>query len=165
MALGRNDSVLGFVDRAHVALWSPKGLGELAVELGRTARLLMEHSRTIWGLKQLLKELSGFYPQLESQLPSYHVHAFYGRRLENGEKKDLLALVRHFDVLEELLASLDDSKWLRMAELGVACGPIGLFLLQRFPKLQYFGADPTIRDEVREAYRHLGGIESQRMTI
>lgn len=84
-----------------------------------------------------------------------------GKRL----RRELLALVRHFDVLEELLASLDDSKRLRMAELGVACGPIGLFLLQRFPKLQYFGADPTIRDEVREAYRHLGGIESQRMTI
>ncbi|CAE7341615.1 PGK1, partial [Symbiodinium necroappetens] len=27
-----------------------------------------------------------------------------------------------------------------------------LHLLARFPQLRYFGADPTIKDEVREAY-------------
>ena len=80
VTVGRNDSLLGFVDRAHVALKAAEGLSELALELGRTARLLMEHSRTVWGLKQLLLELSSFYPQLQSQLPGYHVHPFYGRR-------------------------------------------------------------------------------------
>merc|ERR1719245_128359 len=39
-----------------------------------------------------------------------------------------------------------------MVELGVACGPIGFHLLQRFPKLHYFGVDPTIPPGVREAY-------------
>ena len=76
------------------------------------------------------------------------------------KKRDL----RHFDVLEALLASLDGSR-LRMAELGVACGPIGLFLLQRFPHLEYFGADPTIRDEVREAYRHPGVIAEKSLHV
>jgi len=82
-------------------------------------------------------ELSGIYPNLQGQLPIFRVHPIYGR---------------HFDVLEALLNSLEEGQELRMAELGVACGPIGLHLLARFPQLQYFGADPTIKDEVRKAY-------------
>ena len=29
----------------------------------------------------------------------------------------------------------------------------GLHLLARFPQLRYFGADPTIKEEVRDAYK------------
>ncbi|CAL1158428.1 unnamed protein product [Cladocopium goreaui] len=152
VVLGRNDSVLPLLGKANQALTQAQGqrskvlsladgrseglLAELALELGRTARLVMEHSRTIWGLKQLMLELSGIYPNLQGQLPIFRVHPIYGR---------------HFDVLEALLNSLEGQE-LRMAELGVACGPIGLHLLARFPQLQYFGADPTIKDEVRKAY-------------
>jgi len=118
-------------------------LAVLAMELGRLARQVMEHSRTIWGLKQLALELSDVYPNIQSQLPTYRFQTrFYGR---------------HFDVLERLLDGLEKQKGqpdleIRMAELGVACGPMGLHLLARFPQLRYFGADPTIKDEVREAY-------------
>ncbi|CAK9030931.1 Phosphoglycerate kinase [Durusdinium trenchii] len=117
---------------------SERVLSELALELGRTARLVVEHSRTVWGLKQLVLELSGVYPNIQSQLPTYRIQPFYGR---------------HFDVLEALLSSLEEGPELRMAELGVACGPIGLHLLARFSGLQYYGADPTIKEEVREAYQ------------
>eukprot|EP00439_Symbiodinium_sp_Y106_P053348 s2207_g7.t1 len=118
-------------------------LAVLAMELGRLARQVMEHSRTIWGLKQLALELSDVHPNIQSQLPTYRFQTrFYGR---------------HFDVLERLLDGLEKQKGqpdleIRMAELGVACGPMGLHLLARFPQLRYFGADPTIKDEVREAY-------------
>ena len=40
-------------------------------------------------------------------------------------------------------------------EIGVACGPIGRFLLTRFPELVYDGVDPTIVDEVYHQYRDL----------
>ncbi|CAJ1363561.1 unnamed protein product [Effrenium voratum] len=114
-------------------------LGNLAVQLGRNARLAMEHARTIWGLKQLMLELFEVYPNLQGQMPSFRFQTrFYGR---------------HFDVLEALLDSLDKGQELRMAELGVACGPVGLHLLARFPQLRYFGADPTIKEEVRDAYK------------
>ncbi|CAK9030947.1 unnamed protein product [Durusdinium trenchii] len=161
VVLGRNDSVLALLGRANLALAqaqekqssegktslvflasgaSERVLSELALELGRTARLVVEHSRTVWGLKQLVLELSGVYPNIQSQLPTYRIQPFYGR---------------HFDVLEALLSSLEEDKGpeLRMAELGVACGPIGLHLLARFSGLQYYGADPTIKEEVREAYQ------------
>merc|ERR1712224_676769 len=64
--------------------------------------------------------------------------------------------------LEWLLLTLDAEKKagggepLRMAEMGVACGPIGLHLLLRFPEMEYLGADPTIRPEVYGAYRRFG---------
>jgi len=155
VVLGRNDSVLLLLGRANHALaqaqegqrsellpladgQSESALAQLALELGRTARLVMEHARTIWGLKQLVLELSGIYPNIQGQLSSYRIHPFYGR---------------HFDVLEALLSSLDEGRELRMAELGVACGPIGLHLLARFPQLRYFGADPTIKEQVHKAYR------------
>ncbi|CAE7519407.1 unnamed protein product, partial [Symbiodinium natans] len=118
-------------------------LAALATEFGRLARQVMEHSRTIWGLKQLTLELAEVYPNIQSQLPVYRFQTrFYGR---------------HFDVLERLLDGLEKQKGhpdaeIRMAELGVACGPMGLHLLARFPQLRYFGADPTIKEEVREAY-------------
>lgn len=120
-------------------------LAELATELGRTARILVEHVRTAWGLKQLTLEISQVYPAIESQFPTFRIQSgMYGR---------------HWDTLERLLDGLEkqqQSKKLRMAELGVACGPIGLHLLARFPELQYFGADPTINDDVWAAYQPYG---------
>eukprot|EP00931_Biecheleriopsis_adriatica_P118910 TRINITY_DN94215_c0_g1_i1.p1 TRINITY_DN94215_c0_g1~~TRINITY_DN94215_c0_g1_i1.p1 ORF type:complete len:472 (-),score=102.32 TRINITY_DN94215_c0_g1_i1:5-1357(-) len=119
-------------------------LAELSTELGRAARLLMEHSRTTWGLKQLVLELSGVLPNVQQQLPMFRVPTrLYGR---------------HWDMLERLLDGLEKQHEggktkLRMAELGVACGPIGLHLLHRFPQLQYYGADPTITDQVWTAYK------------
>mmetsp|Transcript_43013 Transcript_43013/g.121618 ORF Transcript_43013/g.121618 Transcript_43013/m.121618 type:complete len:525 (+) Transcript_43013:69-1643(+) len=122
----------------------------LSLELAKAARLLIEHVRTIWGLRDLMMELSSVYPQIRAQLPMFRMHAGrYGR---------------HWDVLEWLMHGLVAGSWqvsaeeasreapLRMVELGVACGPIGYHLLPRFPSLSYFGADPTIPATVREAY-------------
>eukprot|EP00933_Yihiella_yeosuensis_P015353 TRINITY_DN13418_c0_g1_i1.p1 TRINITY_DN13418_c0_g1~~TRINITY_DN13418_c0_g1_i1.p1 ORF type:complete len:477 (-),score=70.68 TRINITY_DN13418_c0_g1_i1:192-1622(-) len=117
----------------------------LAMELGRLARLLIEHSRTAFGIRNLLSEISSVYPTLKEMLPVFRVHStIYGR---------------HWDVLERLVHSLSEkdtasgrNKNIRMAELGVACGPIGKFLLDRFPKLEYHGADPTIVADVHAAY-------------
>ncbi|CAE8709072.1 unnamed protein product, partial [Polarella glacialis] len=137
---GEEGGVLALPLGASVAV----SLAGLAMELGRLARLLVEHVRTLWGIRNVMTEISAVYPTIFEQLPVFRVHSdTYGR---------------HWDVLERLLLGLaetDDtgsSKQLRMAELGVACGPIGFHLLQRFPSLQYFGADPTIRDELRAAY-------------
>lgn len=122
----------------------------LAVELSKMARGLIEHVRTVWGIKDLTLELGGVFPQIRQQLPVFRFHpSIYGR---------------HWDVLEWLLDGLvpetrgvsekaaANEAPLRMVELGVACGPIGYHLLPRFPSLRYFGADPTIPPEVREAY-------------
>jgi len=117
-------------------------LAGLALEFGRLARLLVDHSRTVWGVKQLAIELSGVYPNIQQQFPALRMQTgIYGR---------------HWDVLERLLAGLERQRQggnLRMAELGVACGPIGLHLLARFPQLHYFGADPTIKQDVWDAYK------------
>jgi len=43
-----------------------------------------------------------------------------------------------------------------MAEMGVACGPIGLHLCLRFPELTYHGADPSIGSGVFKAYARFG---------
>lgn len=124
-------------------------LMDLALELSRSARLLMEHVRTIWGIRDLAVQLSGVYPDIQEKFPVFRVHTHrYGR---------------HWDMLERLLHSLAGSGHsaeeaastdppLRMVELGVACGPIGIHLLPRFPTLHYFGADPTVPPDVRAAY-------------
>lgn len=123
---------------------------DLALQLGRSARLLMEHVRTIWGVKDLTVELSSVYPDIQERLPVLRFHPWlYGR---------------HWDVLEWLLHNLAGGRGsseeeatasdppLRMVELGVACGPIGIHLLPRFPSLKYFGADPTVPADVFAAY-------------
>merc|ERR1712070_1103111 len=51
---------------------------------------------------------------------------------------------------------------LRMAEMGVACGAIGLHLLLRFHDMQYVGADPTIQPVVQRAYARFGSRASLR---
>jgi len=131
-------------------------LVELAMELAKYARLLIEHARTLWGVRDLMFELRNIYPRLEQQMPNLVVHSdVYGR---------------HWDVLERLLHELatgsSDNEGvivagqeapLRMAEMGVACGPIGIHLLPRFPSLRYVGADPKIKRSVWAAYRPYAG--------
>lgn len=123
-------------------------LTQLSVVVALIARQMMDNLRVVWGIKNLVVELSPVFPRISSQMPAVRFHTnIYGR---------------HWDVLEWLLQSLRrqqaDGTWrpLRMAEMGVACGPIGLYLLLRFPELRYVGADPTIKPEVREAYRRFG---------
>jgi len=122
-------------------------LTDLAIELARNARNLMEQLRLSWGIRNLAGELSVAFPNIMAELPPVAFHTeVYGR---------------HWDVLESLMSTLraerpDGQGPLRMAELGVACGPIGLHLLLRFPELVYHGADPTIRPEVYDAYRRFG---------
>lgn len=135
----------GLVAGSRPALSAYTALAELALEVSRHTRLMMEHVRISWGIRNLASELMPAYPSIQSELPEVVFHGEpYGR---------------HFDVLENLLLMLQaeqGSQPLRMAEMGVACGPIGLFLLLRFPDLQYKGADPTIRDEVYRAYERFG---------
>eukprot|EP00929_Paragymnodinium_shiwhaense_P094499 TRINITY_DN55104_c0_g1_i1.p1 TRINITY_DN55104_c0_g1~~TRINITY_DN55104_c0_g1_i1.p1 ORF type:complete len:467 (+),score=98.84 TRINITY_DN55104_c0_g1_i1:121-1521(+) len=121
-------------------------LTALALQISRHARSMMENVRLTWAVKNLVVELSSVYPNVHEELPSVSFHTqVYGR---------------HFDVLERLLRSLQDeigqNRPLRMAEMGVACGPIGLHLLLRFPTMQYKGADPTITEPVFDAYRRFG---------
>lgn len=98
----------------------------------------MEHARVSLGLKNVLEEIKGVYPLNLATLPVYRWHDWYGR---------------HWDVLEELLTQLGGKdRPLAIVEIGVACGPIGKFLLQRFPQLVYTGVDPTIRTDVRAQY-------------
>merc|ERR1712006_1021 len=109
-------------------------MGELTSHIHQ----MMDHVRLMWGISNLVIELSDVFPKIRSQLPSVAFNTeVYGR---------------HWDVLERLLLLLGAEKGgpaheqpLRMAEMGVACGAIGLHLLLRFPQLQYIGADPTIR--------------------
>merc|ERR1712232_129247 len=108
------------------------------------ARVLIEHTRTMWSIRELAGELSPHLgPEIYDSFPVFRVHTgLYGR---------------HWDMLEWILDGLElqhpKGEPLRMAEMGVACGPIGLFLLKRFPALQYVGADPTIKPEVLAAYK------------
>merc|ERR1711957_462179 len=104
-----------------------------------------EHSRTVLAVRELLDEVGSIYPQVREQLPqlAFHSH-LYGR---------------HWDMLEWLLDGIEDAmpseqRFLRMAEMGVACGPIGVHLLPRFPNLKYIGADPTITKTVHATYKH-----------
>lgn len=123
-------------------------LTDLALELARLARQLMENLRLAWALRNLVGELAPMYPDILGRLPpvAYHTEV-YGR---------------HWDVLEQLLLTLRAEQEargheeLRMAEMGVACGPIGFHLCLRFPELVYHGADPTIGPKVFEAYRRFG---------
>lgn len=124
---------------------------------------MMAHLQLAWGILDLSQELAPVLPEVAAALPPVaFVTEVYGR---------------HWDVLEWLLLGLrreqsgdsgvgegaslvgrpDGVPPLKMAELGVACGPVGLHLLLRFPELQYIGADPTIRDAVRDAYARFGG--------
>lgn len=120
-----------------------RGLARLASDLGKTARQQTDLVRTVWGLRQLLVEIQTVYPTAQQMFPELRFHTqLFGR---------------HWDILEWLLHHLEGQpgrggRPLRMAELGVACGPIGLHLLPRFPSLRYFGADPTVPHEVRQAY-------------
>mmetsp|Transcript_12143 Transcript_12143/g.38332 ORF Transcript_12143/g.38332 Transcript_12143/m.38332 type:complete len:206 (+) Transcript_12143:678-1295(+) len=110
---------------------------------------MVENLRLTWGLRNLAGELTPMYPDILWRFPpvAYHTEV-YGR---------------HWDVLERLLATLRDERQaagapqeLRMVELGVACGPIGVHLCLRFPELIYHGADPTITPAVFKAYRSFG---------
>mmetsp|Transcript_42352 Transcript_42352/g.76869 ORF Transcript_42352/g.76869 Transcript_42352/m.76869 type:complete len:469 (-) Transcript_42352:62-1468(-) len=124
-----------------------EGLAELATSLTRSARFLVEHASTALAVKNTLLEVEGVFPGIQGQVPPIHFHqSIYGR---------------HWDVLEALLVEISKKvaarspakgPRLRMLEVGVAQGAIGLFLLPRFPELQYVGVDPTIRDSVVEAY-------------
>lgn len=125
-------------------------LTDLALELARLARQMMENLRLVWGVRNLASELSTMYPDILVRMPRvvYHTEV-YGR---------------HWDVLESLLATAGRRRELRMAELGVACGPIGFHLCLRFPELVYHGADPTITPAVYEAYRRFGSRASLHAT-
>jgi len=130
----------------HNSLSGYHALATLAVDLSRLARLMVENLRLLWGIRNLAGELISVYPDIHEQMPQVAFHTeVYGR---------------HFDVLEWLLLDLQAEEGgrtpLRMAEMGVACGPIGVHLLHRFPDMQYIGADPTIRPEVYDAYRRFG---------
>ena len=60
---------------------------------------------------------------------------------------------RHWDVLQILLErfeKMDMNRPIRFAEVGIACAPIGFFLLSRFPNLEYVGVDPTIHTVVSQ---------------
>eukprot|EP00928_Gymnodinium_smaydae_P082651 TRINITY_DN65970_c0_g1_i1.p1 TRINITY_DN65970_c0_g1~~TRINITY_DN65970_c0_g1_i1.p1 ORF type:complete len:458 (-),score=100.15 TRINITY_DN65970_c0_g1_i1:122-1495(-) len=139
------ESASGAENRSQ--LFSSYGvLTDLAMDLARHTRLMMEHLRLAWGVKLLAAELSGAYPNIQAELPPVAFRTeVYGR---------------HFDVLENLLLQLQAEQPsgapLRMAEMGVACGPIGYYLLQRFPDMSYAGADPTIRNVVVDAYSRFG---------
>eukprot|EP00927_Polykrikos_kofoidii_P014337 TRINITY_DN1627_c0_g1_i1.p1 TRINITY_DN1627_c0_g1~~TRINITY_DN1627_c0_g1_i1.p1 ORF type:complete len:553 (-),score=77.70 TRINITY_DN1627_c0_g1_i1:152-1705(-) len=151
------------VDALAPNLATYRRLVQLAVELSKQTRLMMSHLQLAWGIRDLSIELASVYPQIAVSLPRVaFVTEVYGR---------------HWDVLEWLLLGLrrerSDNRRadvlgdhesevipgaprLKMLELGVACGPIGLFLLLRFPELNYVGADPTIRQSVRDAYVRFG---------
>jgi len=124
-------------------------LTELALDLARHTRQMMDHALLSFGLNNLVVELSSALPRIRAELPTVAYHTeVYGR---------------HWDVLEMLLLKLQEEREaqghdqpLRMAEMGVACGAIGLHLLLRFPDLQYIGADPTIVQSVRDAYVRFG---------
>eukprot|EP00927_Polykrikos_kofoidii_P014338 TRINITY_DN1627_c0_g2_i1.p1 TRINITY_DN1627_c0_g2~~TRINITY_DN1627_c0_g2_i1.p1 ORF type:complete len:504 (-),score=82.17 TRINITY_DN1627_c0_g2_i1:168-1679(-) len=151
------------IDALPTSLATYRRLVDLAVELSKQTRQMMSHLQLVWGIRDLSMELATMYPQIADSLPPVaFVTEVYGR---------------HWDVLEMLLLELrrersgkvgvgvqgdHDSEVtaaaprLKMAELGVACGPIGLFLLLRFPELHYIGADPNIPEVVRDAYVRFG---------
>mmetsp|Transcript_82373 Transcript_82373/g.181188 ORF Transcript_82373/g.181188 Transcript_82373/m.181188 type:complete len:467 (-) Transcript_82373:315-1715(-) len=124
----------------------------LSFEMARLARSLMEFSRTVWGIRDLLVEISSVYPTIHEQLPVFKLHATrYGRHwdvlewLMHGQVAGEGKVVTQEDALSEAPFN--------MVELGVACGPIGYHLLPRFPSLRYFGGDPTVPQAVREGYQ------------
>eukprot|EP00811_Abedinium_folium_P013490 NODE_22542_length_704_cov_2.155979.p2 GENE.NODE_22542_length_704_cov_2.155979~~NODE_22542_length_704_cov_2.155979.p2 ORF type:complete len:233 (-),score=80.40 NODE_22542_length_704_cov_2.155979:4-630(-) len=109
------------------------------------AREVIEHARLVACVNAVAAEIDAVSPD-PGFLPEVPFLAFHTE-----------VYGRHWDVLEWLLRGLRrPGHPLRVAELGVACGPIGLFLLLRFPELLYVGADPMIKPEVREAYRRFG---------
>jgi hypothetical protein len=138
--LNNTASVLSLVTQEVLDLVAEGGG---ALQVSALLRSSQDRLRVLWGLKATLHELSSSLPV--PPLPRLVWHSeVYGR---------------HWDVLSWLIRSRLGAGRVRMAEVGVACGPVPVVLLQRFPELEYLGADPQgWPDEVKMSeLRRVGG--------
>eukprot|EP00398_MALV-I-01_sp_L67-1_P000428 gene428-900_t len=121
---------------------SYEDLMQSSMEIAKRARLLVDNGKTFLGIMSSVEEwrfsvVSVFVKnvfmlggQLSWPLPTFQWHDHFGR---------------HWDVLQTLMERFEHmDRPIRFAEVGMACAPISLFMLQRFPNLEYVGIDPSI---------------------
>jgi len=130
-----------------------QSLRDVAIRVARRQRLMMENAMVWLTLKGIA---TNTLPYLREQWPQH----MYEQGI--GPFPTLLwadRYGRHYDVLAGFLTELQDSaphRPLRVAEVGVACAGVGVFLLDRFSTMEYVGVDPGIQPVVLQRVARYG---------
>ncbi|KAF4664250.1 hypothetical protein FOL47_005237 [Perkinsus chesapeaki] len=144
--LSVDDLIPEFVKTITAVLTIPEGVSiQSTLQASGYWRQFMEQAQLTFALSELYSEIvtvSGSSATLDGIPPIRWSNEIYGR---------------HWDVVTHLFSEAGKRQKTSFVEIGMACGPNGKVLLQRYPQLnEYIAMDPNLNEDAKSDFIQFG---------